>query len=329
MRNVKPVTFALLLGACWLAMVPWAHAASQAQQRAAEEYLHALARGDAHAMALSILEDELAQLRNRLLEEMRLEADRGGSLVRGRLFGEGMPLADIERLTPHSFFVALSQRLRFGGRSFRRVDWLEAVKDRGGMVQMVGRLIPPSELGEVRVQMTMQGGAVRARFESSNVEARELMTAGLGALRGRGLEPQPGARLAHLHHGLAVPDLVDGLLLRALQGAGVAAHRHRVRGRVIHPPAAEHRVLHGPQQRVLGSLERAGPVGHRDVQETLTPAQDHRFDTDLAGRVVETVGAHLREGAGTGPRLTVEPLPDDVELAGNEDRVVDDGHARG
>lgn len=151
MRNVKPVTFALLLGACWLVAMPWAHAASQAQQRAAEEYLHALARGDAHAMALSILEDELAQLRTRLLDEMRLEADRGGSLVRGRLFGEGMPLVDIERLTAHSFFVALSQRLRFSGRNFRKVDWLEAVKDRGGMVHLIGRLDPPRELGEVRV----------------------------------------------------------------------------------------------------------------------------------------------------------------------------------
>src|SRR5690606_16008149 len=150
-----PVTFVLLLGACWLAAMPWAHAASQAQQRAAEEYLHALARGDAQSMALSILEDELVQLRTRLLDEMRLEADRGGSLVRGRLFGEGMPLADIERLTPHSFFVALSQRLRFSGRTFRKVDWLEAVKDRGGMVQMVGRLVPPSELGEVRVPVVV------------------------------------------------------------------------------------------------------------------------------------------------------------------------------
>src|SRR5690606_18208343 len=140
---------------CALFAAPWAQAASQAQQRAAEEYLHGLARGDAQAMALSILEDELAQLRTRLLDELRLEADRGGSLVRGRLFGEGMPLADIERLTPHSFFVALSQRLRFGGRMFRKVDWLEAVKDRGGMVQMVGRLVPPDELGEVRVPVVV------------------------------------------------------------------------------------------------------------------------------------------------------------------------------
>lgn len=154
MRNVKSVTFALLIVAGWFSLqMPAARAAdgSLAQQRAAEELLHALVRGDASAMAMAIHEDELVALRSRLLEQMRLEADRGSSLTRVRLFGEGMPLAEIERLTPQSFFVALSQRLSFGGREFRKVDWIEAVKDRGGMVHMVGRLIPPEELGEVRV----------------------------------------------------------------------------------------------------------------------------------------------------------------------------------
>jgi len=151
MRDVKSITFAVLLAALSCVAAPALAAGSAAQQRAAEEYLRAVSRGDTQAMAMSILEDELVQLRTRLLDEMRLEADRGGSLTRARLFGEGMPLANIERLTPHSFFVTLAQRLRFGAREFRKVDWIEAVKDRGGMVQMVGRLIPPDEMGEVRV----------------------------------------------------------------------------------------------------------------------------------------------------------------------------------
>jgi hypothetical protein len=154
MRNVKSVTFAMLLGAClWVAGAPPVIAAngSLAQHTAAEQYLAALAAGDAQAMALSILEDELVQLRSRLLDEMKLEADRNESLTRTRLFGDGMPLADIERLTPHNFFVALAQRLRFSGREFRNVEWIEAVKDRGGMVQMVGRLVPHEDMGDVRV----------------------------------------------------------------------------------------------------------------------------------------------------------------------------------
>ena len=82
---------------------------------------------------------------------MKLQADRNETLLRDRLFGSGMPLSEIERLTPQNFFVALARRLRFGGRAFQSVDWLEAVPDSGGMVQMVGRLKPARELGTVRV----------------------------------------------------------------------------------------------------------------------------------------------------------------------------------
>ncbi len=87
-----------------------------------------------------------------LLDEMKLEADRDDSLLRTRLFGSGMPLAEIERLTPQGFFVTLAQRLQFGGRAFERIDWLAAVPDSGGMVQMVGRARPPREMGSVRVR---------------------------------------------------------------------------------------------------------------------------------------------------------------------------------
>jgi len=158
MRNVKSLTLSVLtvifLGLFTLAS---AHAADNkaGQQRAAEDYLRAVASGDASAMAQTILTDELVQLRTRLLNEMRLEADRGESLTRVRLFGDGMPLADLERMTPQAFFVTLSQRLRFGGREFRKVDWLESVNDKGGMVQMVGRLIPPDEFGDVRVPVVV------------------------------------------------------------------------------------------------------------------------------------------------------------------------------
>lgn len=156
MRNVKSVTSALLGCCLWVAAAtPVLANGSLAQQRAAEEFLFANAAGDAQAMAMSILEEELAQLRKQLLDAMKLEADRNESTTRTRLFGDGMQLADLERLTPQNFFVTLAQRLRFGGREFRKVDWLEAVKDRGGMVQMVGRLEPHDEMGEVRVPVVV------------------------------------------------------------------------------------------------------------------------------------------------------------------------------
>ncbi len=147
------IPLAWLVACCCIAIAGVAHAAdgNAAQRAAAEEYLAAQASGDARAMSLSIHNDELATLRKRLVDEMKLEADRDDSQLRTRLFGSGMPLTEIERLTPQGFFVTLAQRLRFGGREFQSIDWLAAVPDSGGMVQMVGRLRPPKEMGTVRV----------------------------------------------------------------------------------------------------------------------------------------------------------------------------------
>lgn len=146
-------TLTLLAVVCCVAVSSPAPAAdgTSAQQRAAEEYLAALATGDAFALAQTIHQDELTQLRTQLLEQIRLEAERGESLTRTRVFGPGLPLAELERLTPQNFFVALARRLRFGGREFERVEWLAAVPDSGSMVQMVGRLRPSRERGTVRV----------------------------------------------------------------------------------------------------------------------------------------------------------------------------------
>jgi hypothetical protein len=137
----------------WILLTPIALAGggTGSQHRAAEELLAAQAAGDAGAMAQAIHESELELLRRNLLSEIKLQADRNETLLRDRLFGSGMPLSEIERLTPQNFFVALARRLRFGGRTFESVDWLEAIADSGGMVQMVGRLKPARELGTVRV----------------------------------------------------------------------------------------------------------------------------------------------------------------------------------
>ena len=143
----------MFMGLCCIALTMAARAGdgTAAQHRAAEEMLAAMASGDAAAMAQAIHEDELELLRKNLVSEMKLQADRNETLLRDRLFGSGMPLSEIERLTPQNFFVTLARRLRFGGRTFQSVDWLEAVPDSGGMVLMVGRGKPPRDMGTVRV----------------------------------------------------------------------------------------------------------------------------------------------------------------------------------
>jgi hypothetical protein len=151
MRNLKNASLAGIIACCCLALAARAADGSSSQHRAAEEYLAALAASDARAMAMSIHQDELETLRKRLVDEMKLEADRNDSGVRTRLFGAGMPLTEIERFTPQNFFATVAQRLRFGSREFERIEWLAAVPDSGGMVQMVGRGRPPKEQGSVRV----------------------------------------------------------------------------------------------------------------------------------------------------------------------------------
>ena len=152
---LAPARVAGLAAICCIASVAAAADGNSAQQQAAEEYLSALAAGDARQMAFAIHKDELEQLRSRLLDEMHLEADRGETMVRARLFGSAMPLDEIERLTPQTFFVTLAQRLRFSAREFERVDWIGAISDSGGMVQMVGRLRPSKDQGTVRVPVVV------------------------------------------------------------------------------------------------------------------------------------------------------------------------------
>jgi hypothetical protein len=124
---------------------------SSSQHRAAEEFLAAVAAGDATALAHTIHPDQLDLFRKRLLDEMRLESDRGENVIRGRLFGVGRPLEELERLTSINFFAALAGRLQPGGRRFDQVEWLSTVPDSGGMVHLVGRGKPPKDQGTVRV----------------------------------------------------------------------------------------------------------------------------------------------------------------------------------
>src|SRR6202000_371632 len=89
-----------------LATLVWASALQAAppavsfsQRTAALEFLSAVASGDPQAVAQSIHPDDLRALRLRILGLLRDEAGRGDGTLRARLFGQGMPLDDIERLT--------------------------------------------------------------------------------------------------------------------------------------------------------------------------------------------------------------------------------------
>jgi len=121
------------------------------QKAAASEFLDAVASGDGQAIAYAIHPADLDALRLRLLTDMREEAKRGDSTIRRRLFGQGRPLADIERLTSISFYATLSRRLYLTGRYYKDARWLAAIPDRDGTVQVVLRGEQPKERGKVEV----------------------------------------------------------------------------------------------------------------------------------------------------------------------------------
>jgi len=116
-----------------------------AQRTAVEEFLGARASGDPARVAGAIHPAELEELRARVLGLLRQEAARGEGTIRSRLFGQAMPLAQIERFTPADFYAALGRKLSLPGREYSRVRGLAAVPGRNGDVHAVVEATQPQE----------------------------------------------------------------------------------------------------------------------------------------------------------------------------------------
>jgi len=147
---------------------------SNAQERGAEQFLIALASGNAQAVAQEMHPDELEKLRTRLLGLMRTENASGDNTYRSRLFGPGRSLSDLENMPPVRFYSALADRLRMRARTYEKFKWLAAVPD-GKVVYLLGRGTPPKDRGEVKGTVTvalMQYGAQWRAIIPSEIEAQ-------------------------------------------------------------------------------------------------------------------------------------------------------------
>ena len=147
---------------------------SGAQERGAEQFLRAVASGNAQAIAQEMHPEEVEKLRSKLLVLLRAEASRSDSTYRTRLFGPGRSLADLESMTAVRFYAVLSERLRLRVREFQKFDWLAAVPD-GKVVYLLGRGEPPKERGAVKVAVTValaQYGAQWRAIIPSEIEAQ-------------------------------------------------------------------------------------------------------------------------------------------------------------
>lgn len=127
-----------------------AESVTTGQERAAAEYLAAVAAGDAQAVAFAIHPTELDRLRIMTVQRLREEAARGESAMRIRLFGDAMPLGEIERLTSVNLFRSLARRLNVRSRVYEKIDGLTAVRD-GNQLHMIVKGRQPRERGRVEV----------------------------------------------------------------------------------------------------------------------------------------------------------------------------------
>lgn len=127
-----------------------AESVSGSQERAASEFLAAIASGDAQAVAFAIHPSELDRLRIMIVQRLRDEAARGESAIRMRLFGDAMPIGDIERLTSVNLFRNLARRLTLRARGYENLDGLTAVRD-GKFVHVVLKGRQPRDRGRVEV----------------------------------------------------------------------------------------------------------------------------------------------------------------------------------
>ncbi len=119
LRGASVLVFATLIWASALQAAPALGAppaVSTGQRTAVLEFLSAVASGDPQAVAQAIHPDDLRALRLRLLGLLRDEAQRGDGTLRSRLFGPGMPLDDIERLTDTGFYATLGYKPHLTGR---------------------------------------------------------------------------------------------------------------------------------------------------------------------------------------------------------------------
>jgi hypothetical protein len=127
-----------------------AESVSGSQERAASELLAAMASGDMQAVAFAVHPSELDRLRIMIVQRLRDEAARGESTVRTRLFGDAMPLGDIERQTSVNLFRNSGRRLTLKTRTYDKLEGLSAVRD-GKFVHVVVKGRQPPDRGRIEV----------------------------------------------------------------------------------------------------------------------------------------------------------------------------------
>ncbi len=135
------------LPALLLAMALWPDTtfASAAQEKLASTYIQAAATGDPAALLGLFHPGELEELRARVLKVLEAEAEQGGSVIRGRLFGAAASIEEVRRLTHENFYVAMARAIGMPAERIGEVKILGIVAENSQLAHALARVSPPEE----------------------------------------------------------------------------------------------------------------------------------------------------------------------------------------
>ena len=169
---------------------------TSAQRAGAEEFLAAIAGGGAGAAVFAIHPSELDELRARLLTKMREEEKAGDNTTRSRLFGRGMPLPDIERLTSLNFYGTIASRLSLFGRPYQRVKEVGTIPGPNGTVYALVRGVQAKDSGETEVVELVKLRPYGKDWKATIPEELSAQIDDLIEGRRRGAQPPPASAQA-------------------------------------------------------------------------------------------------------------------------------------
>lgn len=144
------------LPALLLAMALWPEAtfASAAQEKLASAYIKAAATGDPAALLGLFHPGELEELRARVLKVLEAESEQGGSVIRGRLFGNAASIEEVRRLTHENFYLAMARAIGMPAERIGEVKILGIVAENSQLAHALVRVSPPEE-ARTRARVTV------------------------------------------------------------------------------------------------------------------------------------------------------------------------------
>lgn len=133
----RSFTALLLVLATASASTSWG---TQAQARIVERYLQAAASGGPQAMVEFYLASEVEDFRASVIKALEEEAAQSRSAIREQLFGAGSSVEELRRLTPGNFLLATTRRIALPALPAKKVAVIGVVEESSDRAHAVARV---------------------------------------------------------------------------------------------------------------------------------------------------------------------------------------------